>query len=546
MPINKAASFSFVTFDGSFSPALFAAFDSFACFKKLEKKTSTKGTIRSMGQGGSRHKAEPRKRVAVVGAGLVGVHVAREFALRGYDVTVFDRNWEVGGIATKYDIGVVGGKYRPRVTELCAASELLRAYIFTDSNRALVSQDVPWLDAISPPVLKWAWARMQSYWRTPAQRIGDLGNRLAEESRAAMSRCLTAYPELHSAINQESSYASSLRLEGELWDCQECAPSFTIQPELWTKLVAARIKKELGVKFCLDTTVKHLGLVMSEGAENAASITVQAKDKPNEKVNFDFVVLASSGAAAKLSFWSYPVPVLCMRAYGVEFPASHPSFSKLLPPKGTWANITPDGWLRLMRAWTPQQWQVLSNNKATPEFVPTTWRMCGLLSLGDTYTSRRRDTKALLELLSSRLRVSTQLKDAHLDSEANVRPFAFYRGFTADGLPILSRLGNASNVYLCVGLGDDRTLWGAGCASILAQMFSGEIHIEEKNPFAMSRFHCYRKYDAFSRDADRSLIDWSFDVGMRMARAGQWIDSITEGMLEKSVSPGFLTSSTMF
>jgi 2,4-dienoyl-CoA reductase (NADPH2) len=44
------------------------------------------------------HEAEKKKRVMVVGAGPAGMACARVAALRGHDVTLYDKNWKLGGL----------------------------------------------------------------------------------------------------------------------------------------------------------------------------------------------------------------------------------------------------------------------------------------------------------------------------------------------------------------------------------------------------------------------------------------------------------------
>ena len=48
---------------------------------------------------------EPRMKTAVIGGGLMGLALARELCRQGHSVTVFEREKQLGGLATYHDYG---------------------------------------------------------------------------------------------------------------------------------------------------------------------------------------------------------------------------------------------------------------------------------------------------------------------------------------------------------------------------------------------------------------------------------------------------------
>jgi D-amino-acid dehydrogenase len=93
-------------------------------------------------------------RVAVIGAGIVGVTTAHELASDGHEVTVYERRGSVAGQASFANAGLVA----PGAVAPWASPELRRQLL-----RSLFGQPAPLRLALppSPPTLAWLWA----WWR---------------------------------------------------------------------------------------------------------------------------------------------------------------------------------------------------------------------------------------------------------------------------------------------------------------------------------------------------------------------------------------------
>lgn len=149
-------------------------------------------------------------RVAVVGAGIVGVTTAHEFASQGHDVTVFERRGSVAEETSFANAGVIAPGY---VTPWAAPGmpakvfhHLLRRHAPVRLGGAGVVAQLPWL---------WRW------WRACRPAIHEANRRAMHDlARYSHERTLELTRTLRLEYEQMPGYMVLLRSEAELAQAQ--------------------------------------------------------------------------------------------------------------------------------------------------------------------------------------------------------------------------------------------------------------------------------------------------------------------------------------
>jgi D-amino-acid dehydrogenase len=156
-------------------------------------------------------------RVAVIGAGIVGVTTAYELAADGHEVTVFDRRGSVAEETSFANAGVVAPGY---VTPWAAPGMPGKVLASLLRQHGPVSLARPW----APGQLRWMW-RWWRACRTPVWQANRARMyRLANYSQQRLQQ-LTL--DLNLAYEQAPGYMVLLRSPQELAQAKECLALLT-------------------------------------------------------------------------------------------------------------------------------------------------------------------------------------------------------------------------------------------------------------------------------------------------------------------------------
>lgn len=430
-------------------------------------------------------------RAAVIGAGIAGVHVASELAKLGFDVTVFERNAAAGLGATRYDCGLVGPPFHPTGFDIEWAKDIVFGF-FPKSCRILIPSENPW---DSP--FHGSWYRFAKYrWKmrdVPRAHVTNAGNYLALESEAVVDQMLHEVPELASAVTRG---IVGQMWTGGIWKALNISrgendavgtpmPQLMIDPSKWTAILADHLQKQCNVKFRYRTFVTRMQYSLVNSAEFCTALvyveqTEQKEQLRAKEMNFDLVVVANGSRSQDITWYSYPLPVLPVNSYALTYPREHPVLSILTPgfDKATCGFLLDNAWLRS---------NVLENGL---------WRTTGLASLDDSapQPESRLHPRYVWNLLRTRLQLYKKLNLPDLTDEQceGLQVARFEKSYTPDGLPIVCRLGDSRNAFVCTGFGDDAARFAPAAARILSRIIVKKAVDGNKNPFSMSRFNCFR------------------------------------------------------
>lgn len=324
-----------------------------------------------------------------------------------------------------------------------------------------------------------------------------------------------------------------------------------IDSSKWCKTMAEILEQEYGVQFRYSNIVNRLQWRVDDETEYVSSVV--NTDMTNKKVlasAADLIVIAAGSMSIlqrdNKAREGYRLPLLSAAGFGLDIPlsmlgesakavllrnASKGSLDSLMPYQ-----LSDSQFLKVMQ--TPPSapvplkkvGQVLKDDgNAAPvwervEPREPRIRISGLFSLtgDDIKRNVQPAPSACLEVISPRVNKSnenaanqeqaTLLKAASEalqrmsqefdidDAQSGVSGFRFARGYTSDGLPLISKLGNAKNAFVVCGFGDDATLLAPGSAAYLADMIMKKrpVGVEAGNPFSLDRFYKYdylMKYD---------------------------------------------------
>ena len=149
-------------------------------------------------------------RVAVIGAGIIGVTTAHEFAAQGHEVTVFERRGSVAEETSFANAGVIAPGY---VTPWAAAGMPARVVRHLFSRHAPVR--IGGLGVLAQ--LPWLW----QWWRACRPQIHEANRRaLHELARFSRDRTLELTRNLGLEYEQMPGYMVLLRSEAELAQAQ--------------------------------------------------------------------------------------------------------------------------------------------------------------------------------------------------------------------------------------------------------------------------------------------------------------------------------------
>ena len=401
-------------------------------------------------------------RIAVIGAGIVGVSTAYELALQGHEVTVFERGGSVATEGSFANAGVIAPSYVTPWAAPGMPGKVLRQLFSAHSQVRFggvgaVAQ-LPWL---------WRW------WRACRQPVHEANrqamHRLANFSR---DRLLELTRTLRLDYEQMPGYVVLLRHERELkaarggllllkaWGVQhelvDAARCRSLEPALNTETAlhagihlpqdgvgncrhfAQLLKAEaqsLGTRYRFDTEVLHLragsspGLVTADGQQQA----------------FDgIVVCAGVQARALLRDVGLRLPLAPVHGYSITAPLRHRDGH---PPSGPRAGLM------------DERYRVAISR------LGQRIRVAGLAEIG----GRGGD------LAQAPLRTLYRVLDDWFPGAAQTREAQHWKGarpMLPDGPPVLGASG-APGVWLNIGHGSSGWALACGSARVLADTISG-------------------------------------------------------------------------
>jgi glycine/D-amino acid oxidase-like deaminating enzyme len=485
-----------------------------------------------------RPKPEPPT-AAVVGAGLVGIHVAKELADRGFDVTIYEREGSVGLGSTQYDCGVIGAPFHPTGYDAEWFNDIFLG-MFPYNYRPLLTMETPWGLPFDVTYGRFFWNRFKFLRQSNVtrERITDAGNWLATESEAIVFNLLKEVPELKKAVRGGTCYDM---MESGQWKPHqvvrknnqvEVVSQLVIDPKLWTEIMASHLQKKQNVKFLFNHHVTWFQREFKWEVEFVSKLVAVPRDpKTLEKqrtmsASHDVIVITTGAKAQETTWFGMPVPIIPVATYGLIFPNNHADLSKLLPPdpKAEFGQLLEDGSIRVQRA-------AATVTLDLPDAIRTQqpWMLTGLSSLdvGPVQPVKRTEPSYISGLFATRLRQLRGLEMADVaNDDPTVQPVRFTKAMTPDGLPIISRVGLFRNVFVCAGMGDDIARFASGSAALLGRVIDHTAKDTKENPFSLKRFGQFTDEDLKEQPLPFSMEqgeNWVNDVGSPMYdRIGQW------------------------
>lgn len=360
-----------------------------------------------------------------------------------------------------------------------------------------------------------------------------------------------------------------------------------IDTSRWCRTMADILEKEYGVEFKYSNIVTRMQWRVDDTTEWVSSVV--NTDMPTKKVfasAADLIVIAAGSMSIlqrdNKANEGYKLPLLSVAGWGLDIPISmlgesaksillrSTSLDSLMPYQ-----LSDSQFIRAMptppSAPVPLR-KVGTVQKDNGEVAPV-WervepregrlRISGLCSLlgDDVKRNVQAPPSECIRVLSPRLNQfvanaankeqATLLKAAsegmlHMsqefavnDAQSGVSGFRFSRGYTADGLPLISKLGNARNTFLVCGFGDDAALLAPGSAKYLSDMIMKKkpASAQDGNPFSLDRFY---KYDYLMK------YDDNFDTFQeRWYKGENWMESFGQPIIDRlwtdfwNKGPGF-------
>ena len=278
-------------------------------------------------------------KVAVIGAGIIGITTAYELAVDGHEVTVFERRGAAAEETSFANAGVVApGSVTPWAAPGMPGKvlgNLLSRHAAVKLSLPLSGNDLAWM---------WKWwraCRLETYLanRTRLQRLAfysrerlhhltaelqldydrspgytillrsEKDSRLVQPGLQVLRDAGVAFAEINAdgvrkiepAINPSTEFLGGIHLpDDEVANCRQFA------------LLLKDVARTLGVNFQFNTTVAHLNI------EQAASILIAGENAPRQ---FDRVVMcAGLASAALLKPLGLKIPMTAVYGYSISAP----------------------------------------------------------------------------------------------------------------------------------------------------------------------------------------------------------------------------------
>jgi D-amino-acid dehydrogenase len=402
-------------------------------------------------------------KVAVIGAGIIGITTAYELAADGHEVTVFERRGAAAEESSFANAGVVAPGY---VTPWAAPGMPGKVFRYLFSRHAPVKVGLP----LSRQELAWMWkwldaCNLESYRRNRARM-----QRLAFYSRERLHQLSV---ELELDYDCSPGYMVLLRAEK---DCRQMEPGLQvlrdagvafrqidaaearlIEPALnpETALVGAVHLPDDGVANCrqfallLKNEAQHIGVkfqfntaVAQLNPAQPASVLIAGEDSPQA---FDSVVLCAGLASAELLRpLGLKIPMIAVYGYSISAPIREPLNA-------------------------PHSALMDERYKVAISRLGNRVRVAGSAELGGSLGSKRASSiQTLYKVLQDWFPGAAQ----HSNLGATVQEWKGARPMLPDGPPIVCHSG-LPGLWLNLGHGSSGWALSCGSARALADLMAG-------------------------------------------------------------------------
>ncbi len=402
-------------------------------------------------------------RIAVIGAGIIGITTAYELAVDGHEVTVFERRSTAAEETSFANAGVVAPGY---VTPWAAPGMPRKVFSHLFSRHAPVKISLP----LSGAELAWMWK-----WYRSCKIDSYLANRARMQRLAFYSRERLDYltENLELEYDRSQGYLVLLRSEKDrrlvqpgLDFLREAGVAFTeinadqvraIEPAISTDIqflgainlcddgaancrqFALLLKSKaqrIGVKFEFNTTVSHIDKAQ------AASIFIAGESAP--RIFESVVVCAGVAAAQLLKPLGLKIPMVAVYGYSISAPIGEP----LNAPRS---------------ALMDERYKVAISR------LGNRVRVAGSAEIGGSLASRRASSiRTLYKILHDWFPGAAQ----HSHLGLHTQEWKGARPMLPDGPPII---GNSGLPGLWLNLGHGSSGWALSCGSAraLADLVNG-------------------------------------------------------------------------
>ena len=403
-------------------------------------------------------------KLAVIGAGIIGITTAYELAADGHDITVFERCSAAAEETSFANAGVVAPGY---VTPWAAPGMPGKVFSLLFSRHAPVRISLP----LSSSELAWMWRWLQScklptylanrarlqrlafysrerlhqltaalqldYDRSPGymvllrtqkdQYLAQPGLQVLRDAGVAFSEITPEQARrIEPALNPDTSFAGAIYLpDDEVANCRQFA------------LLLKNQAQRLGVKFEFNRTVGHLNKAQP------ASISIAGETVPRR---FDGVVMCAGVASARLlEPLGLKIPMVAVYGYSISAPIREP----LNAPRSALMD---------------------EHYKVAISRLGNRVRVAGSAEIGGSLLSKRAASiQTLYKVLHDWFPGAAQ----HAGLGAHVQEWKGARPMLPDGPPIIGHSGTAG-VWLNLGHGSSGWALSCGSARVLADLIAGK------------------------------------------------------------------------
>ena len=406
-------------------------------------------------------------RVAVIGAGIIGVTTAYELAADGHEVTVFERRRAAAEETSFANAGVVAPGY---ATPWAAPGmpgkvlgHLLRQHSPVRIGLPLSGSELAWMlkffKACRLDTYRTNRARMQrlafysrkrlhgltgdlrlEYDRTPGYMVmlrSEKDSRMVQPGLQVLRDAGVSFKEisaidtrkLEPAINPETDFFGSIHLpDDEVSNCRQFA------------LLLKSVAQKMGVKFEFNKSVAQLNKTQP------ASVLIAGEAQPRA---FDCVVLCAGLDSVKLlNPLGMKLPMIAVYGYSISAPIREPLNA-------------------------PRTSMMDERYKVTISRLGNRVRVAGSAELGGSLASKRASSiQTLYKVLHDWFPGAATLTHKNSNTGAHVQEWKGARPMLPDGLPLIGSSG-LPGLWLNLGHGSSGWALSCGSARALAVMMAG-------------------------------------------------------------------------
>ena len=407
-------------------------------------------------------------KIAVIGAGIIGITTAYELAVDGHEVSVFERRSAAAEETSFANAGVVApGSVTPWAAP-GMPGKVLRSLL---SRHAAVKLSLP----LSGDDLTWMWkwwrackleiylanrARLQrlafysrerlhyltaglqlEYDRSEGYTVllrSEKDSRMVQPGLQVLRDAGVAFSEINSAdvrkiepaINPDTEFLGGVHLpDDEVANCRQFA------------LLLKDVARDLGVKFEFNTTVAQLDWVQ------AANVLIAGESTPRQ---FDRVVMcAGLASAALLKPLGLKIPMAAVYGYSISAPIREP----LNAPRSALMD---------------------EHYKVAISRLGNRVRVAGSAEIGGSLIKHRASSvQTLYKVLHDWFPGAAKLNNSHGNTGASAQLWKGARPMLPDGPPLIGDSG-IPGVWLNLGHGSSGWALSCGSARALADLMSGK------------------------------------------------------------------------